>query len=213
MQTAIELHRHSSPATRPQPLAYLAGTLWMGSWDTDHLYAIDPNGWTVREEIAAPGRPYGLAAIGNELRVVVALGEEDDRYLFRFVPGQGFDESSKTACPDFTGSHLAAQGEHLFLGQMHDRRILVLDGQGAILRQIALPTRCGGFGFGPGGRFFMISGDEELEHLRFGTLDVTQAAPQFEGIASIDDNARCLAHDGTRWFTSLRESNEIATFS
>ena len=99
MQSVRELERQPSPAPRPQPLAFYGKTLWMGSWDTNHLYAIDPHTWRVLEEVAAPGKPYGLAALGAELRVVVSIGEEDDRYLYRFVPGQGFDPESKTACP------------------------------------------------------------------------------------------------------------------
>ncbi len=100
MQTTEKLQRRASPATRPQPLAYLDGALWMGSWDTDRIYAIDPGTWEVRKEIEAPGKPYGMTAVGNGLRVVVALGDDDDRYLYRFAPDAGFDLNSKTACPD-----------------------------------------------------------------------------------------------------------------
>ena len=79
----------------------------------------------VVEEVAAPGKPYGLTVVGNELRVVVSIGEDDDRYLYRFVPGQGFDAESKTACPDFTGSHLASDGTTLYLGPCRHRLLTV----------------------------------------------------------------------------------------
>jgi len=200
------------PATRPHPLAFLNGLLWAGSWDTDAIYAIDAADWKVREHVAAPGKPYGMTAFGDELRVVVAL-DDDDRYLYRFVPGRGFDPASKVACPDFTGSYLAAGEATVFLGQMGKRRILALNEDSQPLREIALPTRCAGFGFGPHGHFFMISGDDELEHLKFGTLDVSQDAPEFEEIAPIDDNARSLVYDGRRWWTSLRDENQIASFT
>lgn len=213
MQTTQELDRRPSPATRPHPLAYLDGLLWMGSWDTDRIYAIDPQAWTVRKEIAAPGKPYGITAYRDELRVVVAHGEEDDRYLYRLSPDSGFDLGSKTACPDLTGSFLAAEGSTIYLGQMTFRRILVLDGDLSVQREIALPTRCAGFGFGPGGRFYMISGDAELEHLSFGTLDVAESEPQFASIHPLPDEARSLVYDGSAWWTCLRDANEIASFT
>lgn len=213
MQTTQELQRHPAPATRPQPLAYLNGLLWAGSWDTDRIYAIDPKTWNVQKEIEAPGKPYGLTAYGKELRAVISHGEEDDRYLYRLDPNQGFDLGSKRECPDLTGSFLAADGSTIYLGQMTFRRILVLDADVAVQREIPLPTRCAGFGFGPGGRFYMISGDTELEHLQFGTLDIAQSQPQFEAIRALPDEARSLAYDGSRWWTSLRDANEIASFT
>jgi hypothetical protein len=213
MQTAQELNRRPSPATRPHPLAYLGGLLWMGSWDTDHIYAIDPTSWSVRHDFEAPGKPYGLSTFGSELRVVVSHGEEDDRYLYRLVPDSGFDLGSKTPCPDMTGSFMAAAGDRIYLGQMTFRRILVLKPDASVEREIALPTRCAGLGFGPQGRFYMISGDDELEHLSFGTLDISQSAPAFQAIRSLPDEARSLAYDGSSWWTSLRDENEIASFT
>src|SRR5581483_2746975 len=213
MHVTEELNRRPSPASRPHPLAFLNGLLWTGSWDTHRVYAIDPEGWNVRREIEAPGRPYGLTAQGSELRAVIAHGEEEDRFLYRLSPESGFDLSSKTACPDFTGSYLAAKEGKLYLGQMGLHRILVLNSDASIEREVALPTRCAGFGFGPDGRFFMISGDGELENLQFGTLDVTQSAPPFDAIAPLPDESRSLVYDGSRWWTSLRDANEIASFT
>jgi hypothetical protein len=213
MQITEKLDRHPAPASRPHPLAYLNGLLWVGSWDTHRIYAIDPQSWSVRQEIEAPGRPYGLTVVGSEMRAVIAHGEEEDRFLYRLTPDGGFDLSSKAACPDFTGSHLAASGTTLYLGQMGFHRILVLQPDMTIEREIALPTRCAGFGFGPDGRFYMISADEEFEDLKFGTLDVSQSAPPFEAIGAMPEEARSLVYDGSRWWTSLRDANEIASFS
>src|SRR5579871_5938517 len=103
MQTTLELTRKSSPVPRPHPLAHLHGLLWIGSWETDHVYSIDPESWQVRDDVAAPGRPYGLAAEGDTLRVVVSH-DDDDRYLYVLDPMRGFDLDSKTPCPDLTGS-------------------------------------------------------------------------------------------------------------
>ena len=211
MTTIKELSRKASPAGRPQPLAYLAGTLWMGSWDTDRLYAIDPRTWKVIEEIRAPGKPYGLAVWRDGLRVVVSLGEDDDRYFYQFRPGQGFDADSKTPCPDLTGSHLASDDSVLYMTQMGFRRILAFDAEGAVVREVALPTRCGGIGVRRG-TFYMITADEEFENLELATLDVRMTNPAPKPVATIPFDARALAFDGERSWTSHREANEIVEF-
>jgi hypothetical protein len=207
----VELTRRQSPAGRPQPLALYEGLLWMGSWETNHIYCIDPQTWTVKEDVAAPGQPYGIAPLGGALHVVVSLGgDDDDRYLFRFVPGRGFDSSSQRPCPDLTGSHLASDGKQLFLGQMHNQRIVTLDAQGQIAREIPLPTRCGGFGFGPGGTLYMISADEEFEKLELATLALDG---KMTALAPIEFGARSLAYDGKAWFTCDREAGYIVSFT
>jgi hypothetical protein len=212
MQTIKELERHIAPGGRPQPLAFHEGTLWMGSWDTHHLYAIDPKTWAVLDEVAAPGQPYGIAAFDGALRTVLAIGEEDERYFYRFVPGQGFDLESKTPCPDTTGSHLASDGTTLYLAQMTHGKILAFDAQGAVLREIALPTRSGGIGFGPGA-FYMITADDEFDVLQLATLDITLDHPEAVPLAPMPAEARSLAFDGTSWWTNLREANETIAFT
>jgi hypothetical protein len=212
MQNVTERQRKASPAGRPQPLAFHGKTLWMGSWDTDKLYAIDPQTWAVTDEVVAPGKPYGLAVVGNEMRAVVSIGEDDDRYLFRFVPGQGFDESSKIACPDFTGSHLASDGTTLYLGQMGLRRIVTLNDAGAVVREFPLPTRIVGMGFGADG-FSVISCDEEFENLKLARFDLA-GKNDLEPVAGIAfEGARALAWDGSAWWTSDREIGDIVSFT
>lgn len=206
-----ELTRRQSPAGRPQPLALYEGLLWMGSWETNHIYGIDPQTWDVKADVAAPGQPFGIAPLGGVLHVVVSLGgNDDDRYLFRFVPGRGFDSNSQTPCPDLTGSHLASDGKQLFLGQMHNKRIVTLDAQTQITREIPLPTRCGGFGFAPDGTLYMISADEEFEKLELATLSLDG---EMAVLAPIDFGARSLAHDGKSWYTCDREAGYIVSFS
>ncbi|MFY9861458.1 MAG: hypothetical protein WAK80_12980 [Candidatus Cybelea sp.] len=211
MNDVKELLRKASPGGRPQPLAYRDKTLWVGAWDTDKLYALDPATWKVLDEVGVPGKPYGMAALGDVIHVVVSIGADDDRYFYRFVPGKGFDDASKTPCPDFTGSHLAAYNGSLYLTQMGLRRILAFDERGAIAREIALPTRCGGIG-ARDGTFYMISADEEFDNLTLATLDVGLASPQAVPVATINPEARALAFDGSAWWTSYREQNEIVSF-
>ncbi len=212
MQTTSELIRRPSPANRPFGLAQFEGNLWIGSWEPDRVYAVDPQTLQVRDEIEVPGRPYGIAPVQGELRIVIAHGEEDDRYLYRLSKG-ALDLGSKRPCPDLTGSFMTVRDSTIYLGQMHYRRILEMNADYTIRREIALPTRSAGFAFGPNGRFYMISADDEFENLKFGTLDVAQERPQFDTIRPMPEEARYLLHDGAKWWTSLRDANEIATFT
>lgn len=212
MQSVKEIQSQPAPAGRPQPLAFFGGKLWVGSWDSDKLYGIATKDWDVVDEVRAPGRPYGLAALGDGLSVVVSL-DDDDRYLFRFIPGRGFDPASKIACPDFTGSHLASDGNALYLCQQGKQRILALDDRGGVQREITLPTRCGGFAFDAIGRSFMIAADEEFEKLEFARIDLQQSAPPAQPIAALPFDGRGLTFDGNNWWSSHREQGEIVEFS
>jgi sugar lactone lactonase YvrE len=212
MQTVKELQRHASPAGRPQPMAFHGETLWVGCWDTSRLYAIDTKTWSILDDVAVPGRPYGLASYGGAIRVVISSGEDDDRYFCQFIPGRGFDPESTTACPELTGSHLASDGRALYLTQMAYERILEFDADGSVAREIALPSRCAGIGFGAGA-FYMISADEEFEDLRLATLDIQAGHPDLVPVAAMSAEARGLAFDGTAWWTCHREASEIASFT
>jgi hypothetical protein len=88
-----------------------------------------------------------------------------------------------------------------------------MDRSGAILRQIGLPTRCAGFGFGPGGTFYMISTDDDFEVLHLATLDISEPQPQAEIVAKFPFGARSLLYDGNVWWTCDREAGEIVTFT
>jgi hypothetical protein len=206
------MNRRPSPAGRPFGLALSGGSLWAATWESNVIYQLDPQTLAVKGQVQSPGRPYGMVDAGGELLVVVAHGEEDDRYLYKIRNGQ-LDLGSKTACPDMTGSFITTKGSTIYLGQMHYKRILELNADYTVRRMIQLPTRCAGFTFGDGGRFYMISADDEFDHLKFGTLDITSDAPAFEEISDMPEAARCLVHDGTQFWTSLRDDNEIATFT
>ncbi|MFN2528170.1 MAG: hypothetical protein ABR584_05580 [Candidatus Baltobacteraceae bacterium] len=187
--------------------------MWIGSWDTEKIYEIDPKTGVARNEFAAPGKPFGLAAFEDGLRVVVSdNGEADDRYLYHFAPDTGFDLTSKIACPDLTGSHLAAHGSDLYLAQLHNRRILVLATDASVKREISLPSQIAGMAFRDG-KLFVIAADDEFEDLRFAALIGDPGKPQLEEIAKLPSVARCLASDGEVWWTAHREDNEIVSFT
>jgi hypothetical protein len=211
MQEIKELAHHVAPAGRPQPMTFHDGLLWIGCWETSEIFAVDPASWTVREKIAAPGTPYGIAALGGALHVVVSIGEADDRHIARLVPGKGFD-GTMIACPDFTGSHLTTDGTSLYLVQQGNHRILQLGNDAAIENTIALPTRCAGIGFDASGACSIITADDQFDYLNFASFDLHAASPTAHTLAPMNVEARGLAFDGHAWWTAYREINEVVKF-
>ncbi len=211
MQEITEALRLPSPAPRPQPIAFEGDVLWIGSWETNRLYGLDPQKWTVREETPAPGKPYGMTVLGDEIYVVVGL-DDDDRYIFRFVPGHAFHDEAKIECPDRTGSHLAFDGDTLFLSQLANRRILALDGAGSELRSIALDRKPCGMTV-VDGCFFLLTGDAEMDEIRLTKVDARGSTPIATDLAAVPFDARGLAYDGTRFWTNHRDNNEIVAFT
>ena len=130
-----ERRRLPSPAITPQALAWHSNALWMGSRDLCRIYAIDVNTWTVVQETEAPGIPWAAVSMGEILRFTIGEGPDDDRYLRSCAPVSGFN-GDRIACPEFTGSYLSFDGDHLYLSQWYKHRILKLDGSGNILRII-----------------------------------------------------------------------------
>lgn len=207
-----ELQRLPAPAPKPLGLAFDGETLWMASRETHHLYAIEPKAWSARDEGEAPGAPFGMAVVGDELRVIIGVGEKaSDRYIYRFIPGHGF-KNDRIACPDLTGSHLAFDGDVLFLSQASYRKILALDGRGGVTNEISVPRVPLGMTIVKG-EFYLITSDEEFENVQFAKVDARSGEPQFTALASIAFDARGLAYDGSRFWTSDRDNNAIVAFT
>lgn len=212
MNDITEHLRLPSPAPKPLGVGFDGNVLWMASRETHRLYAIDPASWTVRDEAQAPGGPFGMAVVGDELRVVIGHGENDhDRYIYRFVPGHGF-KNERIACPDLTGAHLAFDGEVMFLSQASYRKILALDAQGNPTREISLERIPLGMTI-VDARFYLITSDEEFEKLELTVVDARRDSPSSETLAAIPFDARGLTFDGSRFWTSHRDDNQIVSFS
>lgn len=189
----------------------MGGSLYVGSLDADAIYEVDEATWRVRKQTPAPGKPYGLAVLGDALHVVVSVGADDDRYLFTFVPGKGFGEA-RVALPELSGSHLASDGSRLYLLQIGKRQIVALDADGAASRTWPLPRRIAGIGF-LDGALYGLAGDEEFEHMHFARIDLDGTHAAVSDIASISDQARSLTHDGRAWWTAYRDENQLASFA
>lgn len=211
MNDVIEVLRAPSPAARPQSLAFDGEILWMGSIDTQRIYAIDPLHWTVREEASAPGKPWGMTALGDELRVLCGETAEDNRIIRRYIPGHGFKTEYGLPCPDDTGSQLGYDGEHLSVSQWYEKRILVLDERGKIVRTIGAPRGICGQVIVDGAFHLLTTDDENSDNYFLTRIDPETLGPT--DLARVPFGGRALAYDGHKFWSNDRERNEIVAFS
>ena len=199
MNDIHELHRLASPAPKPQSLAWDGTTLWMGSRQTRRIHAIDPATWTVGWEVDAPGTPYGMTVVGQELRVLCSETAEDHRIVRRCIPGKGFDTSYGVPCPDDTGSQLSYDGHRLHVSQWYPKKVIALADDGAVQRVIHAPRGICGQVFVEGCLYLITTDAEETTEYWLTRIDPRPAMPKIEEIARVPFQARALAWDGTKF--------------
>ncbi len=213
LPTIKERRRFSSPAATPQALAWDGNALWMGSRDLRRVYAIDPNKWTVLEEKEAPGIPWAAVALNGALRFTIGEGPDDDRYIRRFVPNEGFLNTDRIACPEFTGSYLSFDGEQLYLSQWYKHRILKLDASGNIVRKIEVGAEICGHAFVDGLIYVLRGTEQNGESWTIARLDPRQEAPEVEDVAVVPFACRSLTFDGEHFWSNHRAADNIISFS
>jgi len=213
MNDIQELLRLASPAPKPQSLAWDGSTLWMGSRETRRIYGIDPATWTVRWETAAPGTPWGMTAIGKELRVLCGETADDNRIIRRCIAGQGFDRQFGIPCPDDAGSQLGYDGQQLHVSQWHPQKVLALGAGGKVERAISVPHGICGQVFVDGFIFLVTNDVEESTDYWLTRVDPRLATPEIDDLVRIPFAARALAFDGTQFWTNHREQNQIVSFA
>ncbi|MFN2448740.1 MAG: hypothetical protein ABR508_02965 [Candidatus Baltobacteraceae bacterium] len=215
LKNAAEVQRMPSPAPRPQSLAFDGDTLWMGSIETCRLYAIDTVHWTVRDEAEAPGKPWGMTVMGDELRVLLGEGADDTRTIRRFVPGHGFKSEGAIPCPGDTGSQLGFDGDRLYVSQWYNKRVISLDADGREGTVIEAPHGiCGQVVVG--GVFYLLGTDDESHGDYVVTrIDARNGQSKSEDLAVLAFPARGLAWDSARnrFWTNHREAHEIVAFT
>jgi len=207
-----EVLRLPSPCPAPIGIAYDGTYLWLGSVETDRIYAVDTLHGSVGEEWTAPGTPYGMTSIGDELRVVVGDPVEDDREIARVVVGHGF-KNHRRPCPDATGSWLAYDGDFLFLSQRFQKRILELDEAAAVRRAIPVEREITGMTIVDGCFYLMTTESKEVDDYRLVRLDARGETPLVTELAALSFVARGLAFDGTRFWTNVRGENTVVAFN
>jgi hypothetical protein len=207
-----EIRRLTSPAITPQALAWDSNTLWMGSRDLRRIYAIDVETWTVVKETDAPGIPWAAAATNGTLRFTVGEGAEDDRYLRSYDPASGFGED-RIKCPEFTGSYLSFDGDHLYLSQWYKHCILKLDASGNILLIINIGAEICGHAFVDGLIYVLRGKEQPNEDWCVARLDPRQVTPEVQDLARVPFACRSLTFDGANFWTNHRAANEIVSFA
>ena len=207
-----ERERRPSPALTPQALAWHNESLWMGSRDLRRVYRIDVNTWTVSEETAAPGIPWAAVSAGDALRFTLGEGADDDRYIRRYVIGRGFSENEKIACPEFTGSYLSYDGNNVYLSQWYKYRILKLDSEGNILREIPIGAEICGHVFVDGSIYVLRGTEQGDEDWCIARLNPRKETPEIEDLARVPFQCRSLTFDGQHFWTNHRVAGEIVSF-
>ncbi len=211
LASLAEKARIPAPAPAPQALAFDGNALWMGSWETSRIYAVDPRRGSVYEETQAPGKPVSAVAVGDELRVV--LSETDDsRFIRRYIPGHGF-KTEAIPCPDDTGSFLAFDGNHLWLSQRYNKRILELDVNFKPVRTVAIGEEIIGFAWARGVVLLSTWLGRDRGGCRLATIDPNAASPQLRFLAAVPFVAVSLALDGETCWTNDFKQNEIVRFA
>ena len=217
MNAVIEFKRHSSPTITPQALAWDRDHLWMSSRDLGMLYKIDVGTWKIVEEIDPPGIIWAAVSLGDgEMRFTIGKGLNDDRYIYRYAPDEGF--AKLFACPDFTGSFLSFDGAHLYMSQWYEERILQFDDHGNILRKIDIGAEICGHTFADGA-MYVLRGREnkdqpnKSEEWRIARLHPQAESPDVEDLAAIPFAARSLTYDGQKLWSNHRAANETMSFA
>ena len=213
LSTIIERGRFPSPAAAPQALAWSGGKLWMGSRDLRRIYAIDSTEWKVLEEKEPPGIPWAAVATNGSLCFTIGEDPNDDRYIRRFVPKAGFSETDRIACPEFTGSYLSYDGEHLYLSQWYKHRILELDANGNIIRVIDVGAEVSGHSFVDGMIYVLRGTEQNGESWTIARLDPREKKPEVKEIAVVPFACRSLTFDGANFWSNHRAANQIVSFT
>ena len=185
----------------------------MGSRDLSRIYAIDPKEWKVLVEKEPPGIPWAAVATNGTLCFTIGEGPNDDRYIRQFVPKAGFSETERIACPEFTGSYLSYDGEHLYLSQWYKHRILKLDAIGNIVRVIDVDAEVSGHVF-VDGMFYVLRGTEQNgESWTIARLNPREEKPEVKDIAIVPFACRSLTFDGANFWSNHRAANEIVSLA
>lgn len=212
MEMIKELQRLSSPAPRPQSLAWDGAHLWMGSLQTHHIYRINPLTWTVDWELDASGIPWGMTVMGDSLRVLWSDPADTTRVIRRCVPGQGFDQNVAIPVPKNTGSQLGFDGQRLHVSQWYPKKVLTLGADGKVERTITAPHGICGQVIVDGIIYLAGTDAEETTDYWLTRIDPRPSTPKIEDIARIPFAARALTFDGTRFWTNHREQHQIVSF-
>jgi outer membrane protein assembly factor BamB len=211
LPTIIERGRFPSPVPAPQALAWDGNKLWMGSRNLRRIYAIDPENGTVLKQQEAPGIPWAAVALNGELRFTIGEDPDDDRYVYRFTPEEGF--SKIFACPDFTGSYLSFDGNNLYLSQWYRKRVLKFDHRGNVIHEIDVGGEICGHTFANGSLYVLRGQEQPNEDWRIARVNLQEETSDPEDIAVVPFACRSLTFDGELFWSNYRAKDTIIPFA
>jgi len=151
-------------------------------------------------------------AYGNGI-VYMTCGEgaDDTRRVRSFKVGSGFLDRF-FACPDNTGSHATVVDGRLLLAQWYNKRLMLLDDDGAILKEYHAPHGIAGVSLRDGNVYTLGTDDEEGGAYWITRIDIRDASRPPEDVALVPFHARSLAFDGAQWWTNHREAHQTVAF-
>lgn len=216
MKELQDLRTRPAPVVAPQALAWGGEQLWLSSRDLGTLYQLDRDGSKIVKEIDPPGIAWAAVLTDDEWRFTIGKGLNDDRYVYRYAPEDGF--TKEFACPDFTGSYLSFEDRQLYLSQWYTGQIHAVDHRGKILRTIDVGAEICGHTFADG-KLYVLRGREnkdvpgKAEEWRIARLDVNETTPHVEDLAKVPFAPRSLTFDGEKFWSNHRAANEIVSFA
>ena len=209
LPTLTPVQRFKTPFARPQAIASDGRRLWIGSIDTRRIYALNPADFSVLESHEAPGKPWGMAVVGDELRVLCGVTDEDNRFIYRFA--KGAFQPDPWPCPDDSGSHLGYDGRLLYVSQWYRRQLVALDDKGHVVRTLTAPLHGIAGQVIVGGHAYLLGTDDESE-TPYTITRLDLATGEAADVAKLPFFARGLAHDGQRFWSNVREQGETIAF-
>jgi hypothetical protein len=216
MKEVSNLERHPSPVVTPQALMWDGKQFWLSSRDTGTLHKVNPETFTLMEEIDPPGMVWAGVLTNDGWRFTIGKGLNDDRYVYRYSEGEGWKKLF--ACPEFAGSYLSFDGEHLYLSRWYKGIVHQIDDTGRLLRNIDIGAEICAQAY-VDGMLYVIRGREnadvpgKAEEWRLARLDVREQTPRIEDLATIPFASRSLTHDGQKFWSNHRAANEIVSFT
>ena len=187
----------SKPTAATVGLAWDGSRLWAGDFDARTISSLDKNG-AVSQTFAVPGRPVGLAFADGRLAAVVSHPDTDNRTIRFFDPASQSWFEDALRCPDDTGSHLAWDGGHLWLGQRYNRKLLQLHADGTIKHEIEMPSEIVGFAWTGATLWLNMRIANGVSEVAKRTPGATRPTP----LEQIDGSLVSLAYDGSGFWTA-----------
>ena len=216
MKEVTNIERHASPIVTPQALAWDGSAFWLSSRDTGTLHRVNAETLQPVAEIDPPGLVWAGVFTDDGWRFTIGKGLNDDRYIYSYSEGAGW--AKLFACPEFAGSYLSFDGEHLYLSRWYKGQIHQLDRSGKLLRDIDIGAEICGQTFA-NGMLYVLRGREnadmpgKAEEWRIARLDVREQTPTVEDLATVPFASRSLVFDGRKFWSNHRASNEIVSFT